>query len=436
MTDEIAFMREDEYPHFFEQFSDCFFRIREILKRYMDMEEYYYDVVALWIIGTYFHGSFSTYPYLFINGEKGSGKTRLLQLVSVLSRGGILTSTPTEAVMFRLPNIRPTTLCIDEAENIGNEDKVNLRLLLNAAYKKGMVIPRMGRKDKDGNYQLDEFRVFTPISLANIYGLDAVLEDRCITLILEKSWNRRIVNRMGNYERDKEIAEVREELEKLSVEVYILTTLGGIVDYTSDQLVQMFDTPSVKENYTNYTNYPWELIMEASIDGRDLELWYPLLVLSGIIGRDNFQIIAKTASWFGKQKKEYDVVENRDIEFMVFMNSRLDGTSSSEYTPVSDLVKDYRANVDERAKWFTSRWVGHSVKRLNLAIAKRRIASGMEYVFDRDKISRRLERMGIIKPPENLNSCYKCSSTTVIPIKDSITGRQIWACREHSLPEA
>ena len=52
--------------------------IAQILKT---LKEEYYDLVAVWIIGTYCMPGFETYPYLFINAQKGSGKTRLLKSI-------------------------------------------------------------------------------------------------------------------------------------------------------------------------------------------------------------------------------------------------------------------------------------------------------------------------------------------------------------------
>ena len=53
--------------------------IKGILHEYMDMREDYYDLMALWIIGTYIHDSFETFPYLFINAMRGSGKSRAMK---------------------------------------------------------------------------------------------------------------------------------------------------------------------------------------------------------------------------------------------------------------------------------------------------------------------------------------------------------------------
>jgi len=49
-------------------------QIIDILKEYSDLEEHNYKIIALWIIGTYMHDQFSSYPYLFLNAMKGSGK--------------------------------------------------------------------------------------------------------------------------------------------------------------------------------------------------------------------------------------------------------------------------------------------------------------------------------------------------------------------------
>ena len=92
------------------------------LYEYCDLREEYYHLVATWIIGTYLHKSFNTYPYLFLNAMRGSGKTRLLKLISSMALNGNMIGSPTEAVLFRIPN--DTTLCIDEFEGVtrkGNE---------------------------------------------------------------------------------------------------------------------------------------------------------------------------------------------------------------------------------------------------------------------------------------------------------------------------
>ena len=159
--------------------------IKEVLKHYIDLKEDYYTILTLWIIGTYLHDEFDTFPYLFFNAMRGSGKSRTLRLACKLAKDGNVMASPTEAVLFRVHG----TLGIDEFEGVANKDKSQIRELLNGAYKRGVKIFRMKKKKSLAGEELvaEEFEPYRPIIMANITGMEEVLEDRCITLILEKS---------------------------------------------------------------------------------------------------------------------------------------------------------------------------------------------------------------------------------------------------------
>ena len=47
-------------------------RIIQTLKRFVEVNPRYYPIIALWVVGTYFHKDFYTYPYLFFNATRGS----------------------------------------------------------------------------------------------------------------------------------------------------------------------------------------------------------------------------------------------------------------------------------------------------------------------------------------------------------------------------
>ena len=108
---------------------------KTILPYYLDDTPENFHIVTLWIIGSYFHNQFNSYPYLFFNAMRGSGKSRYLRLIAELG-GGKWTSSVTESVIFRTIGL----LCIDEIENINSKEKEPLRELLNASYKKGLTI--------------------------------------------------------------------------------------------------------------------------------------------------------------------------------------------------------------------------------------------------------------------------------------------------------
>lgn len=214
----IVSVQNMDNTNFRMKIAECYDKIIELEKTYMDMPEEHYHVIATWIIGTYFHESFPAYPYLFFNAMRGSGKTRTLKFISSLgSKGdGSVQNNLTEAVIFRIP--RGTTTCIDEVEQIGSKEKQTLRELLNSAYKKGMKVKRMKKvKTQKGEQQVVEsFEPYYPISMANIWGMDEVLGDRSITLILEKSDNDIITSMYEDFDSD-EFKQIKRTLEIFSV---------------------------------------------------------------------------------------------------------------------------------------------------------------------------------------------------------------------------
>lgn len=59
-VDDIKKIIKDSHP-----------KIIKVLKRYCDLDERYYNIIALWIMGTYFHSNFLTYNFLYFNAMRG-----------------------------------------------------------------------------------------------------------------------------------------------------------------------------------------------------------------------------------------------------------------------------------------------------------------------------------------------------------------------------
>lgn len=136
---------------------------REYIARYVGaLDADSLDVVTVWAMGTH---TFSpacqqpaTYPYLYIAGEKGSGKSVLgNEVLGDICRSHQSTVGATGAALFRMvgeyddetgeiTSMHPT-LAIDEidATYAGNKDE-GLRQILNAGYKRGSSVPRAAGK--------------------------------------------------------------------------------------------------------------------------------------------------------------------------------------------------------------------------------------------------------------------------------------------------
>ena len=101
---------EEEQEKIQSQLQRCYENIEHLLREYCDLNEDYYSIISLWIIGTYFHKNFPTYPYLFFNAMKGSGKTRTMNLIISLSKS------PVSGITSSIPffNIRVSTWPLSE----------------------------------------------------------------------------------------------------------------------------------------------------------------------------------------------------------------------------------------------------------------------------------------------------------------------------------
>jgi hypothetical protein len=73
------------------------------LRKYVILpDENCYVATTLWTIHTHFMKQFDTTPRLaVISAEMGSGKSRLLEVVSAMSRNSMMSASTTPAVLFR-----------------------------------------------------------------------------------------------------------------------------------------------------------------------------------------------------------------------------------------------------------------------------------------------------------------------------------------------
>lgn len=190
--------------------------IKEILNHYCQFQ---YDaeetLIACWIVGTYFHQLFPTYPRLFLHGERGTAKSKVLSIIAATAFNGVLRLNPTPATLFRLIHpVRPT-LCLDETETLAGHDKPDLLSILNAGYKRGGSVDRCVGDAHD----LRSFEVFSPIALAGIEGLNKTTEDRSITVMMLPGKDHERVNREV-IDSDQIFSEVRAHCYRLALTLF------------------------------------------------------------------------------------------------------------------------------------------------------------------------------------------------------------------------
>jgi hypothetical protein len=151
------------------------------------------SVIAAWTIGTYVYEMFDAYPRLNFHGEKGSGKSKLLQFIGAIAFNGVVYISTTPAALFRLIEEYQSTLCLDEMEHLGGPDHKAIKDILNSGYKPDIRVPRT-ETDERGRYIVKEYEVYAPIAFAGIRGLDSTLASRCITFRVVKGTDRAKIN--------------------------------------------------------------------------------------------------------------------------------------------------------------------------------------------------------------------------------------------------
>jgi len=123
------------------------------VRRFVVITDAQAAVIALWIVHTHALDAAEATPYLAItSAEKRSGKTRLLEVLTLLVARPLATSNISDAALFRsIANDRPTLL-FDEIDAIFGpkaRDREDLRGMINAGHRRGAEVRRVGGANRD-----------------------------------------------------------------------------------------------------------------------------------------------------------------------------------------------------------------------------------------------------------------------------------------------
>jgi hypothetical protein len=158
------------------------------IRRYVALSEDQALLIALWIVHTHALRAADTTAYLNIHSaEKRSGKTRLLETLSLLVARAWLTGRVTAAVLVRKVAAETPTLLLDESDAAFKGDKEyseTLRGVLNAGFRRGGVASLC--VGQGANLTYEDFPVFSPKALAGIGRLPDTVADRSVPIELQR----------------------------------------------------------------------------------------------------------------------------------------------------------------------------------------------------------------------------------------------------------
>jgi len=255
-------------------------KIRSFIKKWLDVDDNYLKYVAWNIRFSWVYDRFHTLNYTRALGDTGTGKSRFLDTIGLISYKPMMVSGAlTPAPLFRIIDKWRGTLLIDEGDQ-NNSDEANAFIkILNCGYEKGRSVMRCDQNDASN---LNFFYVYGPKVITTRKRFqDKATEARCMTKIMSQTSRNDIPDILTQNFFD-EAEEIREMLlyyrltnyKYINPEEGLKVNLNGIeprLRQVNRGFLGMFaNDPEQVEDFKNYLiEYQKEIIKERaeSFDG-------------------------------------------------------------------------------------------------------------------------------------------------------------------------
>lgn len=256
--------------------AELFNRIRSQYKKYIYFyDDRWYDVHAIWDMGTYLHQLFQAYPLMELRGMSGTGKSTIMRVSNFISFNALpIMNNPSEATLFRETHNKRPTKYIDEAEKLfmvgkGGKIEADPRVeLINSSYEAGAAV---GRQVKIGdNYTTAYFQTYSPTMLGSINGLKGATEDRAIVHITTRAPS---TDRRSRQDPEKDKADTAWQDIRDSLYLWGLGSWREVLqEYNSEELER-----------------------KSGLSNRDLKIWKSLLAIAKHIRPEVFASVSAFA---------------------------------------------------------------------------------------------------------------------------------------------
>lgn len=252
-------------------------KVRSTVTRYVALPSAHVEVaVTLWIAATHAVDVLNTAPRLVIRSpQKRCGKSRLLDLVTALTRSSQPTANVSSAVLYRLMGgTNKPTLIIDEADTIwGNkksaEQNEDLRGLVNAGFERGRPTLRWDAAQR----KLEELETFGFVALAGIGQLPDTITDRAVNFIMRRRKAGERVAPFRSRRDGKPLQQLRDQVAE-----WVAVHLGDIEKMQPD----------------------------LPVDDRAADVWEPLVIIADLAGGDWPEVARQAAKALTKDHDDED----------------------------------------------------------------------------------------------------------------------------------
>lgn len=261
-----------------------FEEVRDFIQRYMWYpDQRTYSLLAVWIMQTYVFMVFDQLPYLALVGTKRAGKTRLFELLEMLCFNAKLASSVTDAYLFRSVEVDRVTLLVDEADQLKapSKDGLNEKLeILRSGYRRSGSV---GRIEGDDRARVD-FSTYSMKAIANVSGLEDALEDRTISLPVERKPKEVHVAKLVHRKVQRQAQVMRNKLYCFGLQC-------------AGRLAELYETVEVE-----------------GVDDREAEIWSGPACIAHLLGDDVVAVIQELAQENSARKSLHEGMESVEAQ--------------------------------------------------------------------------------------------------------------------------
>ncbi|WP_020670709.1 DUF3631 domain-containing protein [Amycolatopsis nigrescens] len=291
------------------------------------------DAIVLWCAATHALETLPFAPRLSVrSATKRSGKTRVLDVVTLLSHRPLKTVNATVPAIFRsLGGEHPPTLIFDEADTIFGSKKVaenneDLRGLLNAGFERGAPSLRCVGQSQTPV----EFPSFAMAALAGIGSLPDTIEDRSVIIHMRRRKPSEIVKPFRIL-RDKPAIEA------------VGTRLAAWLTTEDTKTVLSHAEP------------------KSDLEDRAADVWEPLLMVADLAGADWPQRARTAAKRLLEESAEDERENSLPVQLLHDMR-RVFAGFKGDWVATENLVRELW-KVDE-SPWSEMELTAHKLGRM------------------------------------------------------------------------
>jgi len=400
---------------------DAFEKFKAIRMKYLDYPApYYYDVLALWDLGTYFCQIFQTYPEIFFQAVRESGKTKSLQISEGLGFNGMLIISLRNSPLFRISQDNRATTLVDEIKRKYEGMDTDVDDALRGKYKKGAKVLRT-EKTGQGAFQVNSYDLFSPLAMANIRGIQPDQEQRAIIFSLIPTMTKK--GNLTPNTASKEFQDARDTaylclMQNWSeiAQKYSEILLKATEDNMSFRLFIKKEVSAI--DFKRMGEYMSTSLQESSvfseISNRELELWGPLFILASEISTEfteDLLWVSKIVAFSSQKEGKNESKEAKLVSTLLKTVASLKASVSKESLELKlstsnikiafqkDWFPDYDPNTEEK-NWLNNQFIGNCMNTIDkTGRIFRRIRSGargsVEYEFNEIELLKYAIALGI-----------------------------------------